>query len=148
MQEIFSSVEVDYRKTRKKVYKLFDRYRYLIELLPLEVSPRLTQNFSFIPPSTKQTLNGIESIVDKKLERQKLEDELQRLASLIDDALNILSVEERIIIVRRYLQKEEDSYTDWQLYNELHLGKTKYYRKKRIAVNRIGTRLNLEVYKK
>lgn len=148
MQGLFSSVEVDYRKTRKKVYKLFDRYRYLIELLPLEISPRLTQNFSFIPPSTKQTLNGIESIVEKKLERQKLEDELQSLASLIDDALSILSVEERIIIVRRYLQKEDDSYTDWQLYNELHLGKTKYYRKKRIAVNKIGTHLNLEVYKK
>ncbi|PHK50635.1 hypothetical protein [Staphylococcus edaphicus] len=66
MQKLFSSVEVDYRKTRKKVYKLFERYRYLIELLPLEVSPRLTQNFSFIPPSTKQTLNGIESIANKR----------------------------------------------------------------------------------
>lgn len=148
MQEIFSSVEVDYRKTRKKVYKLFDRYRYLIELLPLEVSPRLTQNFSFIPPSTKQTLNSIESIVNKKLERQKLEDELQSLSNLISDALNILSAEERIIIVRRYLQKEDDSHNDWQIYNELHLGKTKYYRKKRVAVNKIGTHLNLEVYKK
>lgn len=147
MKELFSSIEVDYCKTRKKVYKLFDRYRYLIELLPLEVTPRLTQNFSFIPPSTRQTLNGIESIVDKKLEREKLEDELQTLASLIDDSLNILSVEERIIIVRRYLQKEDDSYTDWQLYNELHLGRSKYYEIKKRAVNKLGFHFKMEVYK-
>ncbi|MGW7932314.1 ArpU family phage packaging/lysis transcriptional regulator [Staphylococcus xylosus] len=146
MQELFSSVEVDYRKTRKKVYKLFDRYRYLIELLPLEVSPRLTQNFSFIPPSTKQTLNGIESIVDKKLERQKLEDEFNRMSQLIDNGLNILSAEERIILIRRYLLKDND--TDWKIYNDLHLGRSKYYDIKKKAVNKLGFHFKMEVYKK
>lgn len=146
MQELFSSVEVDYRKTRKKVYKLFDRYRYLIELLPLEVSPRLTQNFSFIPPSTKQTLNGIESIANKKIERQKLEDELNSISQLLDEGLNTLSAEESIIIGRRYLVKDID--TDYQIYTAMHLGKTKYYKMKKRAVNKMGTHLNLEVYKK
>lgn len=148
MEELFASVEVDYRKTRKKVYKIFDRYRYLINLLPLEISPKLTQNFSFIPPSTKQTLNGIELIVDKKIQRQKLENELQNLSRLINDGLNTLSVEERIIIVRRYLQKEEDIDTDWQIYTELHIGRSKYYELKRKAVNKLGVQFNVEVYKK
>lgn len=145
MKELFSSVEVDYRKTRKKVYKLFDRYRYLIELLPLEVTPRLTQQFSFIPPSTKQTLNGIESIVDKKLKRQKLEDELEYLGNKLNQALQVLTFEERRIIYNRYLKYEND--TDYILYTELHLGKTKYHELKNRAVNKIGINLNLEVYK-
>ncbi|MCD8832741.1 hypothetical protein K2V58_00270 [Staphylococcus arlettae] len=145
MQELFSSIEVDYRKTRKKVYSLFDRYRYLIELLPLEVSPKLTQQFSFIPPSTKQTLNGIESIVDKKIKRQKLEDELEYLGNRLNQALQVLTFEERRIIYNRYLKYEND--TDYILYTELHLGKTKYHELKNRAVNKIGINLNLEVYK-
>lgn len=145
MQDLFSSVEVDYRKTRKKVYTLFDRYRYLIELLPLKVTPKLTQQFSFIPPSTKQTLNGIESIVDKKLKRQKLEDELEYLGNRLNQALQVLTFEERSIIFNRYLKYEND--TDYILYTELHLGKTKYHELKNRAVNKIGIHLNLEVYK-
>ncbi|MGS0654916.1 ArpU family phage packaging/lysis transcriptional regulator [Staphylococcus arlettae] len=145
MQDLFSSIEVDYRKTRKKVYKLFDRYRYLIELFPLEVTPKLTQQFSFIPPSTKQTLNGIESIVDKNLKRQKLEDELEYLGNRLNQALQVLTFEERSIIYNRYLKYEND--TDYILYTELHLGKTKYHEMKNRAVNKIGIHLNLEVYK-
>ncbi|BBK28345.1 MULTISPECIES: ArpU family phage packaging/lysis transcriptional regulator [Staphylococcus] len=145
MHKIFSTIEVDYKKTRKQVYKLFDRYRYLVELLPLEVSPRLTQNFSFIPPSTKQTLNGIESIVHRKIERQMLEEELELLGNRLNEALQVLNFEERRIIYNRYLKYEND--TDYILYTELHLGKTKYHEMKNRAVNKIGIHLNLEVYK-
>ena len=114
-------------------------------MFPLEVTPKLTQQFSFIPPSTKQTLNGIESIVDKNLKRQKLEDELEYLGNRLNQALQVLTFEERSIIYNRYLKYEND--TDYILYTELHLGKTKYHEMKNRAVNKIGIHLNLEVYK-
>ncbi|MEX6341311.1 hypothetical protein AB6E71_07970 [Staphylococcus arlettae] len=57
----------------------------------------------------------------------------------------MLNFEERRIIYNRYLKYEND--TDYILYTELHLGKTKYHEMKNRAVNKIGIHLNLEVYK-
>ncbi|PHK50636.1 ArpU family phage packaging/lysis transcriptional regulator [Staphylococcus edaphicus] len=70
---------------------------------------------------------------------------MNSISQLLDDGLNTLSAEESIIIGRRYLVKNND--TDYQIYTEMHLGKTKYYKMKKRAVNKMGIHLNLEFYK-
>lgn len=138
---------VDQAETRKQVYKLFGRYQYLLNLLPLDVTPKLTQEYSYIPPSTKRALNSIEFIAHKNLEREKLEYELQNLTTLISEGLANLNSEERMIIVRRYLLQEQHIETDWQIYNDLHIGRSKYYEMKRNAINKLAFQLGMEVYK-
>lgn len=146
MEKVFNAIEIDFKKTRRNVYKLFDRYRYLLNLLPLEITPNLTQQLSFTPPSTKQSLNNIESIVEKELQREAIENEFHDIVDSLDTCMKYLNPEERVIIYKRYLQTDTD--TDYQIYTDLHLGKTKYYQKKKHAVNKIGVKLDLEVYKK
>ncbi|UTH13306.1 ArpU family phage packaging/lysis transcriptional regulator [Macrococcus equipercicus] len=135
---------LDFKQTRTNVYNLFRRYNKLLRIAPVRSMPSVTQSFSFIPPATTMTLNGIEAAAEKNILRQKLLDERKDLLNRMHAAIDNLKPEERYIIVHKYLQ--DDLGSDYEIYTDLGVGKTKYYTIKNDAIIRLGFFLGVEVY--
>ncbi|KAA1039130.1 hypothetical protein ERX35_007910 [Macrococcus equipercicus] len=135
---------LDFKQTRTNVYNLFRRYNKLLRIAPVRSMPSVTQSFSFVPPATTMTLNGIEAAAEKNILRQKLLDERKDLLERMHAAIDNLKPEERYIIVHKYLQ--DDLGSDYEIYTDLGVGKTKYYTIKNDAIIRLGFFLGVEEY--
>ncbi|MCE4957703.1 ArpU family phage packaging/lysis transcriptional regulator [Macrococcoides caseolyticum] len=135
---------LDFIKTRKNVYKLFNKYNRLLSLMPIRSYPSVTQSFSLAPPSTVMDLNKIELSVSKNIEREQMMLERQQLMDKLHNAIDNLKPDEKYIIVNKYLQEERG--IDIDIYTELGIGKTKYYEIKNDAIIRLAFYLGLEEY--
>ncbi|UBH10610.1 ArpU family phage packaging/lysis transcriptional regulator [Macrococcus armenti] len=135
---------LDFIKTRKNVYKLFNKYNRLLSLMPIRSYPSVTQSFSLEPPTTVMDLNKIESSVSKNIEREQMMIERQQLMDKLHNAIDNLKPDEKYIIVNKYLQEERG--IDIDIYTELGIGKTKYYEIKNDAIIRLAFYLGLEEY--
>lgn len=135
---------LDFIKTRKNVYKLFNKYNRLLCLMPVRSYPSVTQSFSLEPPTTLMDLNKIESSVAKNIEREQMMIERQRLMDKMHNAIDNLKPDEKYIIVNKYLQEERG--IDIDIYTDLGIGKTKYYEVKNDAIIRLAFYLGLEEY--
>ena len=58
----------------------------------------------------------------------------------IDDVLDELSSQDKKLVELRYFQ---DWLTDWAIYRELHIGKSKYYEDKHRIIRKIAFRMRL-----
>ncbi|UBH14864.1 ArpU family phage packaging/lysis transcriptional regulator [Macrococcus armenti] len=135
---------LDFIKTRKNVYKLFNKYNRLLSLMPIRSYPSVTQSFSLEPPTTVMDLNKIESSVAKNIEREQMMIERQQLMDKLHNAIDNLKPAEKYIIVNKYLQEERG--IDIDIYTELGIGKTKYYEIKNDAIIRLAFYLGMEEY--
>ncbi|ARQ04384.1 hypothetical protein CA207_11330 [Macrococcoides caseolyticum] len=135
---------LDFIKTRKNVYKLFNKYNRLLCLMPVRSYPSVTQSFSLEPPTTVKNLNKIELSVSKNIEREQMMLERQQLMDNLHNAIDNLKPDEKYIIVNKYLQEERG--IDIDIYTELGIGKTKYYEIKNDAIIRLAFYLGIEEY--
>lgn len=135
---------LDFIKTRKNVYKLFNKYNRLLCLMPIRSYPSVTQSFSLEPPTTVKDLNKIELSVSKNIEREQMMLERQQLMDNLHNAIDNLKPDEKYIIVNKYLQEERG--IDVDIYTELGIGKTKYYEIKNDAIIRLAFYLGMEEY--
>ena len=135
---------LDFIKTRKNVYKLFNKYNRLLCLMPVRSYPSVTQSFSLEPPTTVKDLNKIELSVSKNIEREQMMLERQQLMDNLHNAIDNLKPDEKYIIVNKYLQEERG--IDIDIYTELGIGKTKYYEIKNDAIIRLAFYLGIEEY--
>ncbi|PKE07323.1 ArpU family transcriptional regulator [Macrococcoides caseolyticum] len=135
---------LDFIKTRKNVYKLFNKYNRLLCLMPIRSYPSVTQSFSLEPPTTVMDLNKIELSVSKNIEREQMMLERQQLMDNLHNAIDNLKPDEKYIIVNKYLQEERG--IDIDIYTELGIGKTKYYEIKNDAIIRLAFYLGMEEY--
>lgn len=135
---------LDFIKTRKNVYKLFNKYNRLLCLMPIRSYPSVTQSFSLEPPTTVKDLNKIELSVSKNIEREQMMLERQQLMDNLHNAIDNLKPDEKYIIVNKYLQEERG--IDIDIYTELGIGKTKYYEIKNDAIIRLAFYLGIEEY--
>lgn len=135
---------LDFIKTRKNVYKLFNKYNRLLCLMPVRSYPSVTQSFSLEPPTTVKDLNKIELSVSKNIEREQMMLERQQLMDNLHNAIDNLKPDEKYIIVNKYLQEERG--IDIDIYTELGIGKTKYYEIKNDAIIRLAFYLEMEEY--
>lgn len=135
---------LDFIKTRKNVYKLFNKYNRLLCLMPVRSYPSVTQSFSLEPPTTVKDLNKIELSVSKNIEREQMMLERQQLMDNLHNAIDNLKPHEKYIIVNKYLQEERG--IDIDIYTELGIGKTKYYEIKNDAIIRLAFYLGMEEY--
>ncbi|PKE67403.1 ArpU family transcriptional regulator [Macrococcoides caseolyticum] len=135
---------LDFIKTRKNVYKLFNKYNRLLCLMPVRSYPSVTQSFSLEPPTTVKDLNKIELSVSKNIEREQMMLERQQLMDNLHNAIDNLKPDEKYIIVNKYLQEERG--IDIDIYTELGIGKTKYYEVKNDAIIRLAFYLGMEEY--
>lgn len=138
-----STKYIDFDRTKSVVLKYIDEYNFLLALKPIRNEPSVTQGFSFIPPATDRTLNTIESAADKNLKRQALMKKRERVMDEFTKVIETLPATYRYIIVKIYL----NGCSDTEVYLDLNISKTNYYKVKKEAIVQLAIYLGIEVYK-
>ena len=138
-----STKYIDFDRTKSVVLKYIDEYNFLLALKPTRNEPSVTQGFSFIPPATDRTLNTIESAADKNLKRQALMKKRECVMEEFTKVIETLPATYRYIIVKIYL----NGVSDTEVYLDLNISKTNYYKVKKEAIVQLAIYLGIEVYK-
>jgi ArpU family phage transcriptional regulator len=135
--------EIDRKATKKAVEAALAKYRMFLFTLSLDQLPRVTQQYSLVPPpNTNKFHSSTEEMAIRNADYERERDEyIKRVTA----AINRLSKWERAIIIRRYIS-EDDMY-DYEIYNDLGMSERKYYRIKSRAFYKLAFALRIEVYK-
>lgn len=135
---------VDGKRTKQEVEKVFEDYRRYLATMPCDMLPKVTPSYSIVPPSVTNEFNS--STENIAIERIEYEQERQEFMDWIYDAVNRLRDDEREVIVKFYME-DEVGY-DPDIWMDLGIGKTKYYKLKGRAILRLAFNLKKEVYQK
>lgn len=136
--------KVDEKKTKAALERALFNYRDYLMTMPSDLMPTITPAYSLISPSITNSFNS--KTENAALERVEFERARDAYTKKIHDAVATLKHEERQIIIKRYLV--EDVYYDVDIWTELNMGKTNYYKKKWQAMLRLAFALKIEVYQK
>lgn len=136
-------VLVDEKETRAVLEEKLERYRQYLLTAPSDHLPNITASYSLVPASSNQFNSKTENAA---IERATFEKEREKYFNWVHRAVSTLKYEERQIVVRRYLQAEPNF--DIEIWTDLNIGKTKYYKKKWHALLRLAFALKIEVYQK
>jgi ArpU family phage transcriptional regulator len=143
VQLSFQLPEIDREETKKRVEAALEKYRFYLLMVPEKRLPRVTTTYSLVPPAhTNAFYSSTESAVIDKVDFERERDEYMEW---IRRGVNRLSPRERELIVKRYLSDEE--MYDYELYNEMGMSESKYYRLKARAFYKLAFALRIEVYK-
>ncbi|UQZ46100.1 DUF1492 domain-containing protein [Bacillus sp. PK3-037] len=135
--------QIDEEATKLKAEKLLDQYRLYLLQVPDDFLPKVTPTYSIVPPSITNEFHS--STEDAALKRLDWEIQRDKFLKRIQRAVNRLSQRERQIIVMLYMQPEE--MYDYEVYAEMDLSQSSYYRVKAKALYRLAFALREEVYK-
>lgn len=135
--------DVDGEKTKKAVEEALEKYRMYMLTVPDEYLPRVTQTYSLVPQSNTNAFHS--STEDVAIKKADFERERDEYMERIRRAVNRLNKTERELIIKRYLSNEE--MYDYELYNEMGMSESKYYRLKARAFYKLAFILRIEVYK-
>ena len=135
--------DVDGEKTKEAVETALEKYRMYMLTVPDEYLPRITQTYSLVPPSqTNAFHSSTESAAIRKVDFERERDEYM---NRIVRAVNRLTKLQRELIVKRYMNIEEPR--DYDVYNEMCISESKYYRERERAFYKLAFALRIEVYK-
>ncbi|MFY0742140.1 ArpU family phage packaging/lysis transcriptional regulator [Solibacillus silvestris] len=138
------TLKIDEKQTKKSVERELIKYRDYLFTLPSTMAPKITQTYSIIPPSnTNSFVSKTENIA---IERVMYEQERDKFMNWIHAAVDTLKPEEKKIIIECYLL--EDTLPDMEIWDGLHMGRTKFYQNKCKALLRLAFALKKEVYVK
>lgn len=138
----FNLPEINRKETRDRVEAALEKYKIMLLMDPEELEPKITSTFHLAKSSTNEKHSKTEDTAIKKM---NIEMERENYIKKIIKAVNRLSFLERKIIIKRYLT-DEDVY-DYEVYNELGLSESKFYRIKSDAFYKLAFLLNIVVYK-
>lgn len=144
MQMMMDVPKIDVKKTREKVESLLEQYRMFLVTMPKDILPKLTAGYSIVPPNFSNQFRS--STEDVAIERIEWEEKRNSFIQMILDAVEQLKHDEKFIIFKSFL--DDNVGYDCEIWDELHIGKTKYYRIKSEALLRLGFILKVEVYRK
>ncbi|MED4052953.1 ArpU family phage packaging/lysis transcriptional regulator [Niallia taxi] len=140
----FELPEINRDETKKAVEAAFEKYRFYLLTVPDEKLPKITATYSLVPPTnTNEFHSSTEDIVIKTVDFER---ERDNYVEWIRRAVNRLSIKERELIIKRYLQDEE--VFDYEIYNELSYSERRYYRLKARIFYKLAFLLKIEVYNK
>lgn len=138
----FHLKKINAKATRKAVESLLEDYKILLLTQPVEALPKVTASYTITPPSnTNEFHSTTESTAIDNLEREMAR---RDFINKIIDAVNRLSPLERKIIIREYMSDEE--LYNYEIYNELGISESKYYKVKSSAFYKLAFILKVEVY--
>ncbi|ALC80430.1 ArpU family phage packaging/lysis transcriptional regulator [Bacillus gobiensis] len=141
-QLAFVLPEINRDATRQKVESLLERYRILLLQVDLDFLPKITSSYTMVAPSiTNEFHSSTEDAATKNVDHQRQRD---KFLKRMQQAVNRLSLNERSIIIKRYMDQEE--YFDYEIYYELGMSERKYYRIKSRAFYKLAFALKEEVY--
>lgn len=135
-------LKIDEKRTKKAIEKLLIKYREYLLTLPYQYMPKITASYSLVPPSNTNEFNS--QTEDVAIERVAYELARNSFMNKIHEALEMLKVEEKKIIVESYLL--EETIPDVEIWTDLNIGKTKFYKNKWQALLRLAFVLKVEVY--
>lgn len=134
---------IDRKATKENVEKALEQYRIFLLTEELDQLPKVTQDFSFVPPShTNKFYSSTESVAIKNVD---YEIKRREYIKKVSKAVNRLGYKERSIIISRYMTS--DDVYDYQVYNDLHISERTYHRYKSKAFYKLAFVLRIEVYK-
>jgi ArpU family phage transcriptional regulator len=118
-------------------------------------SARIYKQLGFVRRETKITASyevkegGSSNQVSKAIENAAVfnvdgENRMKEQQEQVDRAVSRLGKRERAIIEARYM--EDDDVFDYNVYNDMHMGSTKYYELKSRAIYKLAFALCLEIY--
>ncbi|WP_240371702.1 ArpU family phage packaging/lysis transcriptional regulator [Anoxybacteroides rupiense] len=136
--------DVDGEKTKEAVEAALEKYRIYMLTVPDEWLPKVTQTYHLdVPPSqTNAFRSSTESAAISKADFERERDEYM---NRIVRAVNRLTKLQRELIVKRYMSVEEPR--DYDVYNEMCISESKYYRERERAFYKLAFALRIEVYK-
>lgn len=142
MQLQFNLPEIDREKTKQAVEQALETYRLYSLQVHLDKLPSITASYSLAPASSNIPSSSTEqaAIANVEYEQQRV-----NYLNWIVRAVNRLSKVEREIIVRRYL--EETEVFDYQIYNDIGMSESSYYRLRGRTFYKLAFALKIEVYK-
>ncbi|MFO1445275.1 ArpU family transcriptional regulator [Bacillus sp. Bva_UNVM-123] len=136
--------EIDREKTKESVEAALEKYRLYLLREPEENLPKVTATYSLVFPSAN---NQFFSSTEKAaIDNVDFERERKEYIERIRKAVNRLNYKEREVIIRRYLEDEE--MFDYEIYNDVGLSESKYYKLRARAFYKLAIILGIEVYKK
>jgi ArpU family phage transcriptional regulator len=142
-QMTFQLPEIDREETKKRVEAVLEKYRFYLLTVPEERLPKVTATYSLVPPAHTNAFHSpTETAVIDKVDFERERDEYMEW---IRRGVNRLSPRERELIIKRYLSDEE--MYDYELYNEMGMSESKYYRLKARTFYKLAFILRIEVYK-
>jgi ArpU family phage transcriptional regulator len=133
---------IDRKATKEKVENELDKYRLMLLTQELDNMPKVTQNFSLIPPTNTNEFHS--STEDVAITNADYERERREFIKKVSMAVNRLGYKERAILIRRYMT--EESMFDYEVYSELNMSERTYHRYKSKAFYRLAFALKLEIY--
>jgi ArpU family phage transcriptional regulator len=135
--------DTDGEKTKEAVEAALEKYRMYMLTVPDEFLPRVTQTYSLVPPSNTNAFHSsTESAAIKKVDFESERDEYMEK---IRRAVNRLNKTERELIIKRYMSIDEPY--DYEVYNEMGISESKFYRIREKAFYKLAFALRIEVYK-
>ncbi|MCY8011270.1 ArpU family transcriptional regulator [Bacillus haynesii] len=141
---LFQLPEIDREATKKKVEAILDNYRVVLLQVPDDLLPKVTAGFNLVPPSNTNAFHS--STEDTAIRRIEMEQKRNVFLAKIQKAVNRLPVNERQIIIMRYMS--QDHRFDYEVYNEIGLSPRTYFRIKSRAFYNLAFALKEEVYVK
>jgi ArpU family phage transcriptional regulator len=122
---------------RKEVKQALEKYHVYLLTLPEIKMPKITATYSFVPTGTGDfSYSGVEQAVIKKVDYER---ERAAYIERIQKAVNRLTSKEREIIIRRYMQEDDEGDSlDYLIYNDMGLSESYYYGVKRKAFDKLA----------
>jgi len=112
--------------------------------VPDDLLPKITTGFTIVPPSNTNAFHS--STEDTAIRRIEMEQKRNVFLAKVQKAVNRLPVNERQIIIMRYMS--QDHRFDYEVYNEIGLSPRTYFRIKSRAFYNLAFALKEEVYVK
>lgn len=140
----FQLDQINRVETKKNVERALEKYRIMLLTQELDRLPRVTQDFSIVPPA--KTNKFYSSTEDAAVANADYERERSEYIRRISMAVNRLGYKERAILIDRYMT--EDDVYDYEVYNNMNLSERTYHRIKSRAIYKLAFALRLEVYKR
>lgn len=134
--------EIDRERTKEAVEAALEKYRFYLLREPEENLPKVTATYSLTPPAfSNQFHSSTETAVIDKVDFER---ERTEYIEKIRKAVNRLNFKERELIIKRYLQ--DDEVYDYEIYNDVGLSESKYYKLRGRAFYKLAFILRIEVY--
>lgn len=138
----FKLPEINRKLTKEAVEERLSKLSLYWLTEPPERIPKITSSYSLIPPS--QTNQPNSSTEDAAIKNVDIAMERSKYIKQMMTVINRLAEVERTIIIKEYL---DNNYRyNYEIFNELGISESQYYKLKGRAFYKIALMLRIEVY--
>ncbi len=132
------------KATRKAVVEVLEMYQMVLLTQDEEKLPSVTAAYSIVPPTeTNENHSSTEEAAIENVERERARNEF---IHKVVNAINRLTEDERILVVKEYV--DQNQYFNYEIYNDLGISESKYYKIKGKALEKMAFMLDVQVISK